>query len=85
MDDELKPCPFCGQPAELIYRDTARCSNGDCIVGYIDASVEEWNNRPHELELIETIKSLETRLDIANHLGHSVAPWNGFPHCGRGQ
>lgn len=61
MTTELKPCPFCGKPAELeIDGDhrgiffTLGCPDGDCAGRWVyytqdieekDAAVERWNRR----------------------------------------
>jgi hypothetical protein len=58
---KLKPCPFCGAPAEFEYTDYnhetgkggdgmghAQCTNRMCGIGFFDdrdAAVEKWNSR----------------------------------------
>lgn len=51
---ELKPCPFCGSPAELTGECDmiwGRCSNENCqaeLIGKFDEpedAIEDWNNR----------------------------------------
>jgi hypothetical protein len=58
MRDELKPCPFCGQPAETTIdsrgETRARCANTDCVFrpgeydDFWQGTLEEWNTRPIE-------------------------------------
>lgn len=52
--DKMKPCPFCGSPAELYgeeYMVWCRCSNEDCRCELItrfdepEEAIEEWNRR----------------------------------------
>lgn len=54
MMDELKPCPFCGSPAELTGECDmvwVRCSNEDCWCQMVtrfdepDEAIEAWNRR----------------------------------------
>lgn len=61
MNDQLKPCPFCGSTAELLHTKTwdyfVRCTDKGCAartrqyhennVGAVDA----WNKRAKEVEL----------------------------------
>lgn len=51
---ELKPCPFCGSPAELTGECDmvwVRCSNEDCWCQMVtrfdepEEAIEEWNRR----------------------------------------
>lgn len=52
---ELKPCPFCGHPAELVGECDmvwAKCSNHECQAERIckfdepEEAIEDWNERP---------------------------------------
>lgn len=51
MTDELKLCPFCGQPARflesILNRGGVSCSNHECI-SWIRTTPEIWNARPVE-------------------------------------
>lgn len=49
---KLKPCPFCGSPAEFTSesKEFVRCSKGlQCPTEASSFLVEEWNDRPLEL------------------------------------
>jgi AbrB family looped-hinge helix DNA binding protein len=55
VNEELKPCPFCGSPAELYGEEDmiwAICSNNNCCMAYPVAKFDEpedateaWNKR----------------------------------------
>lgn len=67
--NELKPCPFCGVEAEVVWLDSvyihgfvARCANAECIiVAETDIypteaeAVEAWNTRAERTCRIEKI------------------------------
>ena len=65
---ELKPCPFCGEPADDRYNRLAKCSNKSCLMNhwvddedfFID---DDWNTRPIEDELRARIAELEEEID----------------------
>jgi len=68
MSEELKPCPFCGKPADDRYNRLAKCSNKQCLMNYWiedDADFyirDDWNTRPIEDDLRKRIAELENRL-----------------------
>ena len=65
---ELKPCPFCGEPADDRYNRLAKCSNKSCLMNhwvddedfFID---DDWNTRPIEDALRARIAELEEEID----------------------
>ena len=71
MNDELKPCPFCGGDAEIRTLDNgfghqARCKTTCGVTGKIyrfrEDAIKAWNSRPLEaaakLEVVKRIRSL---------------------------
>ena len=67
MSEELKPCPFCGSPAELEQENYSMhyfcwCANENCGCAdthdYKDArlAIKAWNTRPIEDELRTALK-----------------------------
>ena len=62
LNNQLKPCPFCGGKAELSFFNidygtvTVGCSNEDCDItmgkGFFDnkEAIEHWNRRVEPLE-----------------------------------
>jgi hypothetical protein len=45
MDDELKPCPFCGSAAKPAPQDAVNCTNGHCDASVYLVSRATWNRR----------------------------------------
>jgi uncharacterized protein (UPF0147 family) len=79
MSEELKPCPFCGSPADpegwsSIDRKGPACTNGDCD-GAAD-SAEAWNKRASNTLIEEQaarISSLTAELEqIRGHRGVAI-------------
>lgn len=59
MNDELKPCPFCGGEAKIKRYDSflvyIKCGNSECFVSSetvfcrsIERAIHIWNTRPNE-------------------------------------
>ena len=68
MSEELRPCPFCGKPADDRYNRLAKCSNKQCLMNYWiedDADFyirDDWNTRPIEDALQSRIAELEMKI-----------------------
>ena len=77
MTDELKPCPFCGSKAKIVYDDSnddlhfagvrVCCQNLSCGakgVPYFLSydAIESWNARPLESALLAEIERLRDAL-----------------------
>ena len=45
---KLKPCPYCGSPAEDTAENYCSCSNSECPSDCVIMSIEQWNHRPTE-------------------------------------
>lgn len=62
MNEELKPCPFCGGDAEFDYTEAeddgmGRCECMSCGVGYFDdrdSAIKQWNKRGNGMEFYKT-------------------------------
>ena len=60
MNEELKPCPFCGGKAELLKLDVSEyfvhCPNPNCFIGQDllyrskKTAIKKWNRRMGERE-----------------------------------
>ena len=74
MSEELRPCPFCGHPAKIVWQSpqykAAACINDECPIGPEgDAdpyclTLDEWNCRPLEDALAARVAELEERVDF---------------------
>jgi hypothetical protein len=55
---QMKPCPYCDQPAEQLKReDRYRCGNRNCTMHYVmGVCFREWENRPQEDKLQKEIE-----------------------------
>jgi len=79
MTDELKPCPFCGWPATNIFG--VGCSNDNCpnenrdFQGASCITVDEWNTRPIEDELMAEIERLQAKIEEKDRLLSNVAEY----------
>ena len=58
----IRPCPFCGAPAELRQGHLIMCMNDDCAVDPLHSApndvevIAEWNSRPLEMAyLVEAL------------------------------
>lgn len=69
MSEQLKPCPFCGNPPEItrIFNPSEDCP--DCFNTYIECpqhkfihDTETWNTRPVEDSLRDEINQLKNTL-----------------------
>jgi len=63
MNEELRPCPFCGAMPEKL-RTGYMCSTLGCALQENTVSEKEWNTRPIEDELQSRIAELEK--DLSN-------------------
>jgi len=71
--DDLKPCPFCGDDAELrpidAYNEWAAvmCTGEDCLAGVdghsdLEDAVENWNRRAPIQDTGDSVSSVEEGL-----------------------
>lgn len=69
MDEELKPCPVCGQmPDENWYGNDRyiSCQNEDCMLAQTEFNPEAWNNcRPNHTEQPLEMVTLRDRYAMA--------------------
>lgn len=77
QDEQLKPCPFCGQQPYIGYLYTkdmqaVTCKNPDCTQSE-SFSVAEWNTRPGEDALHAEIDRLRA---AANRLCATLRIWH---------
>lgn len=62
MTMDLKPCPFCGSPAEKWSdADHTACSNQDCCAYYFVPLVTQWNTR-HADQRIAELEAMAAQL-----------------------
>lgn len=72
---ELKPCPFCGSPAEHISKQNVEiisctlCDMGRAYEGSGAALIAMWNTRQSSDLLDEAVELLKESLDISNNGG----------------
>jgi len=63
MNDELRPCPFCGGPTVIVSGGWVMCQKwhtyGKCLNEIMAGSTKLWNKRPIEDAQAERIKELE--------------------------
>ena len=83
-ENELRPCPFCGEPADDRYNRLAKCSNKQCLMNYWiedDADFyirDDWNTRPIEDDLRKRIAELEEeseRFTVHSEIGRQDDKW----------
>ena len=62
MNEELKPCPFCGAEGDITYNYDKKfvpyCTNNDCFLNEIDygfeteqEAIESWNRRASDEQI----------------------------------
>jgi hypothetical protein len=85
MSEELKPCPFCGEPVEIksnYHTDSEGYFNRhewvECTGCFRDFwSVNDWNTRPIEDALRAEVAQLRNLCDVANSAYSTVDEWLG--------
>ena len=60
---KLKPCPYCGSPAEDTAENYCSCSNSECPSDCVIMSIEQWNHRPTEQAAEERANAAESFLE----------------------
>lgn len=82
--ERLKPCPFCGEPAERVDIEQGENAGGSCIVctrcqasgnvefGYKENFISNWNRR-HEAEHLTTVGDDEETYEIGKRDGYESA------------
>jgi len=63
MTDELRECPACGN-SSLAHGFTARCSNGNCILGFYELlfAPDEWNALPRRSDIAQAVAAERARM-----------------------
>src|SRR3990167_2792819 len=60
---KLKPCPYCGSPAEDTAENYCSCSNSDCPSDCVIMNIEQWNHRPTEQAAEQQANAAERLLE----------------------
>ncbi len=96
MDEELKPCPFCGKEPKVTYEGGGyviiRCGNADCLFkpklpGYfpLDQAHNLWNTRAEHTCFIKPDDAAITYCSSCNAmfaLDYFEQTWDYCPSCG---
>lgn len=88
--DELKPCPFCGGGAKIVYIDMeipsgyVQCKKLCCSqnkVRVLEKAIEAWNRRDDNAATMreKTLRIIESRPEQIH--AHLVIDWLGDTHC----
>ena len=75
MDEQLKPCPFCGNRNELEIIEGARTGYAvKCDNCRTKVPLSRWNSRNCEAKLKKHIKALEGRVEVQTGKSRPVSP-----------